>query len=539
MVELGFLIGIFSYLVFGLGMIGGLGWVGILRIFGVLGILGLIFVKRGRIFEVLKLLKEIKQDKISVILIILFLLSAVVNLIGALGPELGFDALWYHLTIPKIYLEQERIFYIPGGLFYYSAMPKLMEMLYLTTLTLSKFGILAKLIHFSFGILCAISLYQLSRKFLNKKLSLFTTILFYTSLIVGWESITAYVDLGRTFFEILALKLFLDWGEERNKGNKEKGGNIKLYESAIMLGLAVSTKLIALVSLPIFLFLVLYLYRFRLKAGTTKVFLFAAVTFLTVAPWMYFSYRYTGNLIYPIFSGILDSTHQIPHFNLILVAKDLWQLFYHPQDLISPLFLIFLPIVFFRVVKGGVKGELRVLGTYCFFALVFWYFIPRTGGSRFILPYLPALSLLIVWTISLTDKFYKNSLYVLVFVTALVNTGYRFLANKKFIPVVFGSESRDIFLANNLKFNMNEFYDLNGDLKNIIKNDDLVLVYGSHNLFYMNTPFIHESYAQPGTLYSYILTQGTKLPRQYGRLKNVYKNTQSGVALYIYGGEKK
>lgn len=174
----------------------------------------------------------------------LLVIQAAVNLVGALGPELGFDALWYHLTIPKIYLQHGNIFFIPGNLFYYSAMPKLVEMFYLLALSFSKYGILAKTIHWSFGVLSALALLRLSKRYLKLPWALFATTLFYTTLIVGWESITAYIDLGRTFFEILALDLFLVWTKDKK--------TLNLVESAIMLGLAISTKLIAFASLPVF-----------------------------------------------------------------------------------------------------------------------------------------------------------------------------------------------------------------------------------------------------------------------------------------------
>src|SRR6185437_14950424 len=118
------------------------------------------------------------------------------------GPEIGFDALWYHLTLPKLYLGWHQVRHIPGGLLYYSDMPKLTEMLYISGLAiLGETG--AKLIHFSFGILCCIALYKVGRKFFSPLLSLIAVAIFYSNLVVGWESISAYIDLARTFFNIM------------------------------------------------------------------------------------------------------------------------------------------------------------------------------------------------------------------------------------------------------------------------------------------------------------------------------------------------
>ena len=195
--------------------------------------------------------------------VVLFFIIALINLIGALGPELSFDALWYHLTLPKIYLENHSVFYIPGGLLYYSVMPKLTEMIYISALAFNG-EILAKLIHFSFGILTCVALYKVSREFFSSKASLIGVVIFYSNLVVGWQSITAYVDLARTFFELLAL-----WGFIKLYKSGEKKW---LVESAVMLGLAISTKLLALGSLLIFSLLIIF-YFLHVKKNLNNLFI--------------------------------------------------------------------------------------------------------------------------------------------------------------------------------------------------------------------------------------------------------------------------
>lgn len=522
MVELAILIGIFSYVIFGLGILGKFGGLGVLGVFCLLGILGLGFLRFCKEKErLLKELKLLRQDRISLLFLALLFASVVVNIIGVLGPELGFDALWYHLTIPKIYLQHQKIFFIPGSLFYYSAMPKLTEMFYLVSLVFFPSGTLAKAIHFSFGILSVIALFSLAKRYLKTRESLLTVLIFYTTLIVGWQSITAYVDLARTFFEILALKLFLEWEEEKD---------MKLIESAVMLGLAISTKLLSFITLPIFLILILIKSR---KILTT--FYYLLTTIFIPLPWFVFSYLYTRNPIYPIFSGILDQSHRLVVFNLVGFLKDFWILFYRPQDPISPVFLIFLPVVLLRVLKGN----LRVLFGYVFLALLFWYFTPRTGGSRFILPYLPALSLLTVCVVSSGEKFFQRVIFVIGILSAVINISYRALANKKYIPVIIGRESRNEFLGKKLNFQNGDFFDLNGDLKKIIKKDELVLIYGFHNLFYADFPFVHSSYAKSGLPASYILVQNRDLPKDVTLGKLVYTNQKTGVELYFSRGNLK
>lgn len=521
MVELALCLGIFSLVVFGLGLLGITKH--LLLVLGLLFIVILFWVIKNNLPLFLKeIIVEIKKDKIVKAVFFLLIFQSMVNLVGALGPELGFDALWYHLTIPKIYLNFKGVFFIPGGLYYYSAMPKLTEMLYLVSLSFSESGTLAKLIHFSFGILSSAVLYNLAKKYLKPRYVALTTLLFYSTLIVGWQSITAYVDLTRTFFELLALERFLSW-----KGKKEE-----FVESAMMLGLAVSVKLIALASLPVFLVLV-FLKSKRIRYPIY----YLLITLLTVSPWLIFSYLNTGNPVYPLFESILDPSHTIIIPTFLRIVADIWQLLYKPADPISPIFSGFIPLVFWTIFhqKGKFPSEIKYLGWYSLLSLGFWYLTPRTGGSRFILPYLPAFSLLMVWVLTNTYIYWRKIFIYSVIMVSSINLGYRALANYKFIPVLFRQQSRDIFLSKHLNFNNGDFYDPGKNISKIIHKDDLVLVYGSHNLFYADFPFIHESFVSPDTKFSYVLTQNTNLVEKLANLAPIYENNKTGTRLYLFG----
>src|SRR5262245_17284235 len=113
-----FLIGIYSHLIFFLGL------EGILYKNIVIGLTvafwGAVFICRIRSIREIREFKSSK-NKLFLFFLALFILQVLLNFIGVLGPERGFDALWYHLTLPKLYLLNHSIFFIPGGLLYYSA----------------------------------------------------------------------------------------------------------------------------------------------------------------------------------------------------------------------------------------------------------------------------------------------------------------------------------------------------------------------------------------------------------------------------------
>ena len=521
MFSLAILIGIYSYLIFELGLVGILYKDHIVLATFIFGLFILYFYKKkikSKLPQYSKVLKQMqkinvksaKRNWLPIVAFSILVLQGIVNLIGALGPELGFDALWYHLTLPKIYLQNHAIFYIPGGLLYYSTMPKLTEMLYTVGLSFGS-EIFAKLIHFSFGILTLIALYRLSRKFLSKTYSLLALVLFYSNLIVGWISISAYIDLARTFFEIMALWGFVNWIEKKEKK--------WLIISAILLGLAISTKLLALGSLLIFAILIVIFTR---KINNILIYCFCAL--IIPLPWFIFSYIYTGNPVYPFFTSIYPVKFTLDLINPLSLS-----------DPISSLYVIFLPITIFIYKK--LKLSFKIISLYSFLAIIAWYLTPQTGGGRFILPYLPAFSLMTLVIINMIKRIALRSIFIgLIVALALFSIIYRGAANSRHIPVILGRESKSQFLTKYLNFSFGDFYDTDGYFADKIKKEDQVLLYGIHNLYYINFPFIDSSYIKKGDVFNYIAVQGSNFPYRFRFWNLIYYNDKTNIRLYSLGG---
>ncbi len=419
MFTLAILISVYSYLIFALGLLGLLYPGYILLVSVEFFLLCLLFLPTKKISVVLSL-------KSRLLLALLFVMIGV-NALGALGPELGFDALWYHLTIPKIWLLNHKIFFLSDGRYYYSVMPKLAEMGYLSVLALSS-EIGAKVMHLGWGLLTMAVVYRIARKWLSQEYSVLAMLVFYANLVVGWQSTTAYVDLCRAFFEALAFYCLVD---------------NKIYKSGLALGLAIATKLLAVGTLPVFWVLLVLQ-----KTSFKTVLVFTVFVAVPVLPWLLFAYLSTGNPIYPIFSGYdLSSVRHV---------SDVITIFARSADPLSPIYLMLLPLtIYFR---NRLPKQVTV---YCLLALMVWWFVPRTGGGRFILPYLPVFSVLAVLTIKLIkDNLLRRMAIGLVIVLMLISIGVRAVANSKFIPVVFGKQTKQQFLDKNLNkhFGGNYFY---------------------------------------------------------------------------------
>lgn len=538
MFSLALLIGIYSYLIFAIGLVGFLHKeVVTLLTLGYFLLNVYFFRKDIKQFLRSNLRLNLKSKSQNILLAIISTL-VLINLIGALGPELGFDALWYHLTLPKLYLINNTITHFTGNLLYYSDMPKLTEMLYAGALSLGS-EITAKLVHFAFGILSAIALYKLARMFFDSKISLVSVLIFYSNLVVGWLSITAYVDLARTFFEIMALWGFLKWAE-----NKERKW---LIESAVMLGLAISTKLIAAGSLFIFTVLIIVVGLQKHRQGVwsiiTNMLVYWWLSMLISLPWFVFSFMHTGNPIYPFFTSLYGIDFDVNLINPMRFVSDIWVLFTRSADPVSPIYLMFLPLVILAFRKF--QPLLKIVVFYSLFAIVIWYFTPRTGGGRFIVPYLSALSIITVSAIGVLLK-NKNKLniklanfcIIIVIFVGIISIFYRGFTNTKYMPVIVGQESKSDFLIKHLNFKFGDFYDTDSYFKKHIEKNDTVLLYGFHNLYYVDFPFIDSSWVKKGDRFNYIAVQESTVPKRFSYWNLIYENPKTSVKLYSLGGQE-
>jgi hypothetical protein len=500
MFALSVLLGIYSYSIFSLGLSGLLTRNNIIGLTVSWLLISLFYFK-----DKIKI-HFIKLNKFEIFIISVITLQALINLIGTLGPELGFDALWYHLTLPKIWLSEHFIRFLPGAVYQYSVMPKLTETLYTAAISLGSETV-AKLIHYTFGLLILVPLYQLSRRFLNRTYSLLVLMLFYSNLIVGWESVTAYVDLARTFFEILALKLLYE---------------DKIVRSGITLGLAITVKLIALGSLPIYVILL-----FLNKKSFSVILRFIFFSLLIPLPWFIFSFINTGNPFYPLLSSMYTTE------KISLNIKDFWVLFTQNSDPISPIYIITAPFFFFSSRQKWGRGVLHLF-LYALLSLIIWFVTPRTGGGRFILPYLPVYSLVsLILIYQLKDKLLKNILIFLIIFTSLFSVLYRSLANAKYVPVLIGRQTKSRFLFSHLNFSWGDFYDKDSVITSLIPSEQKVIVYGINNMFYLPDNFIHYTAARPQDHFDWLLIRYTDipLPVKYLNWKIIYSDPVTKVNL--------
>jgi hypothetical protein len=520
MLKLAVLFGVLSYLILALGILNILYPSLVLTVLLIwLMFLAFLFKKQIRSFS-FKNFRKVNTDKKDRFLFAILFVLVLINLIGVFGPETSFDSLWYHLTIPKIFILHHSVYFISGNLFYYSLMPKLTEMLYIIPLILGN-EIGAKILQFIFGILILYVLYKISRFYLSHRLSLLSVIVFYSNLVVSWLTISSYIDMTRTFYEVIAFLYFLIYIKTSR--------NIYFYLSAVLLGFAICTKYFSIESIAIFCLLIFFIPRITFFEKVKKSFLFVLVSISVSLPWFLISFFYTKNPFYPLFTVISSSQYSLSFLNPVSFIKYFINIFLFASDPINPVYFIFLPIIILNFKKIFLKY--RFVTVYSIGAIIVWYITPHDGGSRFLIPFLPVLSVLALLSLSLIKGDLKKKILIYAIILVSISTiAYRSLANFKYVPVELGFETKSDFLMKNLNFSFGDFYDENGEIKKIV-NSKKVLLLGMHNLYYVDFPFTLSEWKDAKSA-KYMLVQGGVLNEKYSSRKAIYKNDKTHVTLY-------
>lgn len=523
MFEIAFLLGIYSYIIFFFGLLGIL-FRPLVIVVSLVFWSGAAWYYKNNLKKSAGLFANYLQNTslFERVCLGILLLQILVNLLGVFGPELGFDALWYHVTLPKLYLLYHSVLHIPGGLLYYSDMPKLIEMVYTGALSFQAV-FLAKSVQWISGILCCIVLYRLSRLFVSQKLSLLAVVIFYSNLVVGWESTSAYIDLSWTFFILLSFYSFLEWRKTKE--------NIWVKRLGLIMGLAIATKLVS-GGIVVLLGSALWMSTRKTQKIQT-VGRYLLLSLLVPLPWFVFSFIHTGNPVYPLFTSTYPINNYLSLFNPLIIIRNTWQLFLQSPDPLTPVYAAILPLLFIfhkKLLQDYKEIILLSLGGF-----VVWYLTPQTGGGRFALPFLPLWSLCSVCVIENLVLWKKQLLVGFMLLTCMVAIGYRGLANAKILPLLLGKQTQSQYLTSRLNFSFGDFYDVDGYFAKHIKPTDTVLLYGFHNLYYVDFPFIDSSWAKKGDGFTYVAVQGKGLPERFRYWNLVYFNNTTQVRLYSLG----
>lgn len=403
----------------------------------------------------------------------LSLVLFVLNFLSVFTPEIGFDALWYHLTLPRLWLQNNQ-YHFSGGLLYYSVMPRLTEWIF--TPLIYFFGTTGpKFLQLLSGLGVCWLTYKIARvQNLGRNLSVLASCLFYLSFLVSWQSSSAYIDLFRSFLETSALYMFL---------TKKK------MLGAILLGLSLGTKWLALFSVVIY----------GLVFGLSII----PISMFVALPWFVTAYVYTGNPVFPLFSSILQNGFQ-PLFGAIynLFASPI--IFTFPfDDFISPVTGLLFSLAAVSLLFSGVDQKkityVGILGGLATLVL-------DPPSARFFLPYYPAVIISALFLVKKIPISLRNITLWILLVSGVVVLLLRISAFQKNIPFLLGKQTTNQYLASLSSRLPDTFIDSDDFVKNNLK-DEKIIIDKLHNLYYFPYHFDHTSWTQDTKGYNYLVTK--------------------------------
>lgn len=361
------------------------------------------FGKQDGRAQVLKCLQALSKYKISNWQVITFL-AACIALTGALAPEIEYDALWYHLWLPRLWLEYGS----PVDLLseYVSLYPLTWELVYGAGMVLGG-SIAAKLLSFSCLVLTAMVIYLVVRRYTLWSSAWVAIAIWITTPTVLWEATTAYVDLALGFFILLTVYSVIRYTESMEKS--------WIILAGISVGFSLGIKHLALIILVLVstgLALKLWLASRRVKPVALPILIFVGTGLIIALPWYVRSWQVSRNPVFPEFYSVFGA--QPPqrwdaitnrglegfkvHFGRPRTLSNLavlpWDMTMHAARYagdIGPIFLMLVPALLLY------RSSTSLVPWLCWLVLLyilFWASPLSSFQMRFLVPIVPLLAML-------------------------------------------------------------------------------------------------------------------------------------------------
>ncbi len=218
---------------------------------------------------------------------------------NSLTPVWDYDALLYHMEIPRQFLSQGRIFFNPEVM--RSAYPFLGEMLFLVGM-IFRLDPLAKLISLAYAILFIFSTYSFACRFFHREVALVAAGILVSNPAFPLWATWAGIDFAWAVYELWAVYAISLWliAEKTTTGKW-------LVLAGVMSGLAASTKYISIPALLILAVIILWKTIEGSKRPFAEAFrnlwTFGISAGLIMGTWYIKNWVWTGNPVYPLVFG--------------------------------------------------------------------------------------------------------------------------------------------------------------------------------------------------------------------------------------------
>lgn len=219
--------------------------------------------------------------------------------IKALAPPLQFDALTYHLAIPKIYLEMGRIVYVPENMFW--GMPQQIEMLYTLSMLIGN-NQAAPILGWWLCILTLLGLIGFVEKIFSRNAALVAVASLMCAFGITRLISSGYVEWATMLFGLATSICLTQWIISKDKS--------LLLMAGIFSGMAIGTKYTAgVIFLSGMVVILLFQKTYPPKQTLKYLILFGATTSALTLPWLIKNMVATSNPAYPFFfpAGAMDA----------------------------------------------------------------------------------------------------------------------------------------------------------------------------------------------------------------------------------------
>ncbi len=212
-------------------------------------------------------------------------------------PPFFWDALTYHLAVPKAYADAHGFIYLPYNI--YSSMPMGGSLFYLWPYLWDGL-ITAKASHLVVTVLALSLTYRLARIWLSQ---------FYAALAAALVLLTspvmvviggAHNDHFQVLFAVAALYIYFEWVRRDGGATRRPWLAFGLFLGAA-LAVKYSAYAVTAAFVPVWIYDIV-----RRRVRLSRVLIFLGVAFLVVAPWLVKAYVERGNPVFPLFYNVFD-----------------------------------------------------------------------------------------------------------------------------------------------------------------------------------------------------------------------------------------
>jgi hypothetical protein len=243
--------------------------------------------------------RRLRQRRSTRLWTLITVLASGMVLLAALAPEVEYDALWYHLWLPELWLAAGKpVDLVPE---YVALYPLTWELLFGGAAVVGG-PVAAKLLHWVCLPLGALLAGQFTRRFFPAASPWLAAAIFVTVPTVFWEATTAYIDLALALYVGLALYASLRYLQAAGSPENAPTARTWLLAAVLSLGLALAIKHLAL-----FVYVLLVpgvaLARWRAagrwQAAVLPALAFGAGSLLLPLPWYLRACLLAGNPFFP------------------------------------------------------------------------------------------------------------------------------------------------------------------------------------------------------------------------------------------------